>query len=89
MTQGEVLQLLRDALFTGLMLSAPLLLASVIVGLVIAVFQAATQVNEQTMTFVPKIIALALVLVAIGPWMMNTIIDFVNRLMTDVLTYIK
>ena len=89
MTQGEVLQLLRDALFTGLMLSAPLLLASVIVGLVIAVFQAATQVNEQTMTFVPKIIALALVLVAIGQWMMNTIIDFVNRLMTDVLTYIK
>lgn len=88
MTQGEVLQVLRDALFTGLLVAAPLLLVSVVVGLVIAILQAATQVNEQTMTFVPKMIALALVLIALGPWILNTLSDFVHRLLTSALTYI-
>jgi flagellar biosynthetic protein FliQ len=88
-TQGAVLTILRDALFTGLILSAPLLLASVIVGLIISVIQAATQVNEQTITFVPKVIAIALVLIALGPWMMSRLADFMNRIMIDILTYIK
>lgn len=89
MTQGAVLTILRDALFTGLILSAPILLASVLVGLIIAVIQAATQVNEQTITFVPKVIAIALVLIALGPWMMSKLADFMNRIMIDILTYIK
>lgn len=89
MTQGAILKVLSDALLTGLILSAPLLFASVAVGLVIAIIQAATQVNEQTITFVPKVLAIALVLVALGPWMMSTLADFMNRIMIDVLTFIK
>jgi flagellar biosynthetic protein FliQ len=87
-TQGAVLDFLRDALFTGLLISAPLLVVSVLVGLVISIFQAATQVNEQTLTFVPKIIAISLVLIALGSWMTNTLVDFVNRLIIDMLKYV-
>ena len=89
MTEGAVMTILRDALFTGLILSAPLLLASVVVGLIISIIQAATQVNEQTITFVPKVLAIALVLIALGPWMMSKLADFMNRIMIDILTYIK
>lgn len=89
MSQGEVLSFLRDALLTGLIISAPLLLVSVLVGLVIAVFQAATQVNEQTMTFVPKIIAISLVLIITGGWIINTMSDFFSRTMADILKFIK
>ena len=89
MTQGEVLSILRDALFTGLKISAPLLIVSIVVGLVISIFQAATQVNEQTITFVPKIIAISLVLLALGPWMMSTMVDFFNRTMISMLTYLQ
>ena len=59
-------------------LAAPLLLAGMIVGLVIAIFQAATQVHEQTLTFAPKLAAVALALLIVGPGMMNSIIDFIN-----------
>ncbi len=89
MTQGQVLTIMRDALITGLSISAPLLFVSVAVGLVISILQAATQVNEQTITFVPKIIAVAIVLIALGPWMMSRLTDFTNRLMVNVLTFIK
>ncbi len=89
MTQGQVLTIMRDALITGLSISAPLLFVSIAVGLVIAILQAATQVNEQTITFVPKIIAIAIVLIALGPWMMSRLTDFTNRLMASVLTFIK
>lgn len=80
---------LRDALFTGLILSAPILLASVVVGLIISIIQAATQVNEQTISFVPKVIAVSLVLMALGPWMISTLADLMNRIMVDILTILK
>lgn len=89
MTQGEILTFLRDALFTCLKISAPLLIVSIVVGLVVSILQAATQVNEQTLTFVPKIIAIALVLIALGPWMMSTMVDFFNNTMISILTYLK
>ncbi len=89
MTSEKVISLLTDALMTGLKISAPLLLASVIVGLIISIFQAATQVNEQTMTFVPKIIAIALVLIILGPWMMSTMMDYFNRTMAVILEVLK
>lgn len=89
MTQGAVMTVLRDALFTGLILSAPILLASVVVGLIISIIQAATQVNEQTISFVPKVIAVSLVLMALGPWMISTLADLMNRIMVDILTILK
>ncbi len=87
MSQEQILTILRDALFTCLKIAAPLLIVSIAVGLVISVFQAATQVNEQTITFVPKIIAIAIVLIALGPWMMTTLVDFFNRTMNYIATY--
>ena len=81
MEQVEVLQVLSDTIFLILKLAAPLLLISIFVGLVISVFQAATQIHEQTLTFVPKVIAIALVLVMTGSWILNNLMDFFIYLM--------
>ena len=72
--------IMTDALFTAFKLAAPVLVISVLVGLVIAVFQAATQVHEQTLTFVPKLIAIGLILVLLGPWMLAQMNEFTTRL---------
>ena len=71
MTQGVVLEIFRDAIFTMLELSLPLLVVSIVIGLVISIFQAATQIHEQTLTFVPKIIAIAFLLLMLGSWMLT------------------
>jgi flagellar biosynthetic protein FliQ len=76
MAQGDVITILREALWTILKLAAPMLLVSLILGLVIAVFQAATQIHEQTLTFVPKVLAIALLLVILGNWMMTNLTDY-------------
>lgn len=80
MTQTEVLSILKDALYTALLVAAPVLLASVLIGLVVSVFQAATQLNEQTLTFLPKIIAIALILLICGSWMLTQLSDFTHRI---------
>ena len=82
MTQGQVMEILRDALFTTFKLSAPLLIGSLAVGLIIAVIQAATQIHEQTLTFVAKLITIGLLLLFIGPWIMTQMGEFVERLLT-------
>ena len=61
MTQGDVLAILQDSLLVALKLAAPMLVASIAIGLVIAIFQAATQIHEQTLTFVPKVLVLSLI----------------------------
>lgn len=88
MTQGEAIGILSDALLTGLKIAAPILIVSVLVGLVISVIQAATQVNEQTITLVPKILAIAIVLIFLGSWMLNTMVDFINRTISNMLSLI-
>lgn len=88
MTEGMVMEILSDALFTALKLAAPVLVISVVVGLIIAVFQAATQVHEQTLTFVPKLIAIGLILLLLGPWMIETMSDFTLRLFDIIATYV-
>ncbi len=88
MTQGDAIGILSDALLTGLKIAAPILIVSVLVGLVISVIQAATQVNEQTITLVPKILAIAIVLIFLGSWMLNTMVDFVNRTISNMLSLI-
>jgi flagellar biosynthesis protein FliQ len=72
MGEDIVLQLGHDALKTMAMVSAPLLLSTLIVGLVVSIFQALTQINENTLTFVPKMIVIAIILVLAGPWMLDT-----------------
>jgi len=76
------MEILRDALFTTFKLSAPLLIGSLAVGLIIAVIQAATQSHEQTLTFVAKLITIGLLLLFIGPWIMTQMGEFVERLLT-------
>lgn len=85
MTQGDILAVFHDAMFVALELSAPLLVVSIMVGLVVAIFQAATQIHEQTLTFVPKVLAIAFLLLALGSWMIMVINDFVNRLFAQML----
>ena len=80
MTQGDVLAILQESPLVALKLSAPMLVISIAIGLVIAIFQAATQIHEQTLTFVPKVLAIALLLIILGSWMMTLMDDLVQRL---------
>ena len=80
MTQGEVLSVFQEALLVAFKLAAPLLLLSIVIGLVVAVFQAATQIHEQTLTFVPKVLAIALLLIASGSWMITLLSDLMHHL---------
>ena len=75
-----MMSMLNMAIALAIRLAAPLLLASLAIGLMIAILQAATQVNEQTMTFVPKLFLIALVLLAMGPWMLASLSDFFMRI---------
>ena len=76
MTEQMVVYLFREAFYTTLLVSAPMLVLSLVVGLVIAVFQAATSIQEITLTFVPKIVAVAIVAVLTLPWMMEVMVSF-------------
>ena len=80
MSQGEVLTVFRESILLMLKISAPLLLVSILIGLVVAVFQAATQIHEQTWTFVPKIIAIVLLLLLLGSWMLTQMEDLFHSL---------
>ena len=76
MTQSDVLDLFMNAMYAAFKLAAPVLIASIVIGLIVAIFQAATQIHEQTLTFVPKVIVLALMLLVLGSWMINIIQEF-------------
>jgi flagellar biosynthesis protein FliQ len=80
MTPGDVMTMGQQALEMTMLISAPLLGAVLVTGLVVSVFQAATQINEQTLSFIPKLVALAAVLVVAGPWMLTLVTDFMQRL---------
>lgn len=82
MTQGEALTVLKEAIWLILKLSAPLLIVSILIGLIISIFQAATQIHEQTLTFVPKIIAIAILLIVLGSWMLTGMTDFFHSIMS-------
>ena len=76
----QLTEIFRDAIMTGFKVAAPILLVSILVGLFISIIQAATSINEQTMTFVPKLIVIALVLILFGGWMLQQMVDLVNRI---------
>ncbi|MDR0684897.1 MAG: flagellar biosynthesis protein FliQ [Spirochaetaceae bacterium] len=80
MTIGDVVTLLRGGIFQVLILAAPLLITALVVGLVIAILQAATQIQEQTLTFVPKILAILLVLALLGGWMFTMLANYTEEL---------
>ena len=76
MSQELVLDLFREAIWLILKLSAPMLIVRIVIGLIIAIFQAATQIHEQTLTFVPKLVVIALMLVWLGSWMFQNLNEF-------------
>ena len=81
MTDTFVVAVAREALWTVLIVSAPMLIVGLVVGLVISIFQATTQINEQTLSFVPKIVAVLASLVIFGPWMLHTLISSFNKIL--------
>lgn len=80
MSQELVMEIFQEAVWLAFKLGVPLLVVGMLVGLIIAILQAATQVHEQTLTFAPKVIAVAFTLLALGPWMMTSVVDFTNRI---------
>lgn len=78
MTQDVVMGIFREVIMLAFKLALPVLLVAMIVGLVIAILQAATQIHEQTISFAPKAVAVGLVIFFLAPWMTNEIIDFIN-----------
>ena len=84
MTPTTVVDIGRHAVEILLILSAPMLGAALITGLIVSIFQAATQVNEMTLSFIPKLIAVFLVIVLAGPWMITLMTDYIRRLYTSI-----
>ncbi len=84
MTPETIYTVAQQAMVVAVKLTAPILLSSLAVGLIIAMFQAATQINEMTLTFVPKLITIGVVLMVAGPWMLQVMIDFFQELVRDV-----
>jgi flagellar biosynthetic protein FliQ len=84
MTPTTVIDLGRQALELTLLVSAPLFIAALVTGLIVSIFQAATQINEQTLSFVPKLVATFITLVLAGPWMITQLTDFIRRLFESI-----
>lgn len=88
-TQGDIITIAKEAIYTIIITGAPLLLISLVVGLVISIFQTVTSIQEQTLTFVPKILAVFVGLMLIGPWMMDVLSNFMTRLWSDFSVYLS
>ena len=84
LSQNEIILVMREAVYTVLMSSLPMLLAALIIGVVISIFQATTQINEQTLAFVPKIIGILLALILFGGMILNNLSDFTINLFESV-----
>ena len=84
MTSEVVMTMTYTALKVALILAGPLLLVTLVVGLVISIFQAATQVNEMTLSFIPKILAVGIAVVVLGPWLISTMVDYMQNLLRGI-----
>lgn len=89
MDTAIVIDIAREALWLIIICSAPLLIVSLVVGLVISIFQTVTSIQEQTLTFVPKIISIFITLILCGGWIMDNIVSFMTRLFENFATYVR
>ena len=89
MTIDDIVLIASDALYTICITSAPPLLISLVIGLIISIFQTVTSIQEQTLTFVPKILAIFVSLLIFGHWMLNNMSEFMTRLWSDFTVYIR
>lgn len=84
MTPESVMTIGRQAIEVTLMVAAPMLLTALAVGLIVSIFQAATQINEMTLSFIPKLIGIFLALAIAGPWMLTVLADYMRRMITGI-----
>ena len=84
MSPESVMTMGRHAMETTLMVSAPMLLAALVIGLVVSIFQAATQINEATLSFIPKLVGIFIVLVVAGPWMLTIMLDYMREVFSSI-----
>ena len=89
MSTGVVIDIAREALWLIIKCSAPLLLVSLVVGLTISIFQTVTSIQEQTLTFVPKILSIFITLIICGGWIMDNIVAFMHHLFENFSTYVR
>lgn len=89
MTDQMVVSIARDAVLTILLVAGPVLGIGMLVGLLVSIFQATTQIQEQTLTFIPKIIAVLVSIVIFGPWMIRRLVDFAERLLSELPAFIR
>nr|WP_198980468.1 flagellar biosynthesis protein FliQ [Herbaspirillum sp. ASV7] len=84
MTPESVMTMGRQAMEVTLMIAAPMLLTALIIGLAVSIFQAATQINEQTLAFIPKLVGVFLALILAGPWMLTIILDYMRTMFSGI-----
>lgn len=84
MTPETVMTMGRQAMEVTLMIAAPMLLVALVVGLAVSIFQAATQINETTLSFIPKLVGIFLALIVAGPWMLSVMLDYMRQMFTGI-----
>ena len=84
MTPESVMTLGKHAMEITLMVAAPLLLVALVIGLVVSIFQAATQINEATLSFIPKLVGVFVTMVVAGPWMISVMVDYMRQVLTGI-----
>jgi len=89
MSEGIVIELFQQAMVNVIVLSAPMLILALVVGLAVSVFQATTQIQEATLAFVPKILAVLIAIMVFGPWILNAIVDYTQELFINVNKYVQ
>ena len=88
-TEGAILDIARDAIYTIIITSAPLLIVSLVIGLIISIFQTVTSIQEQTLTFVPKILGIFVTMLICGSWMLNNMTSLIDRLWSNFSYYLS
>lgn len=89
MNENMVIDIAREAIFTIIKVSAPILLISLVVGLIVSILETVTSIQEQTLTFVPKLIAVMLILILFGNWMLTSVKDFMQELFSNFSYYVN
>ncbi|EHQ91604.1 flagellar biosynthesis protein FliQ [Desulfosporosinus youngiae] len=87
MTQNQVLYMAKEAVGTVLLVGGPILGVALLVGLLVSIFQSMTQIQEQTLSFIPKVVAVAVVMLLLGPWMLSVLTAYATNLLTQLATF--
>lgn len=88
MTSATIMTMAYEAMLLALYIAGPLLITTLAVGLIVSIFQAATQINEMTLSFIPKLIAVGVVLVLLGPWLISLMVDYIQLMFTSIPTMV-